>query len=156
MPSTIPVQGHLSYDGTDLQTANLRIFLQIVSGGPDDTPEIRGEDSSTPYREGQRYGPRRENRLAIMLEGWVAGRGVGETAQRADTARARQELRQLFDPTAGEATLHLETEDGVEWAIDAYPEAIVWQAPNQGIPTHREVSVRLIAIDPPHWAATGS
>lgn len=156
MPSTIPVQNHLSYKGTDLQTANLRIFLQIVSGGPDDTPEVRGQDSRTPYRDGQTYGPRREDRLPIMLEGWVAGVGSTETVQRADTADARQQLRALFDPTGGEGALHIETEDGVEWSIAAYPEAIVWQAQNEGIPTHREVSVRLIAIDPPHWTATGS
>lgn len=155
MPSTIPVQDHLSYSGTDLQDYP-RIFLQIVSGGPDDTPEVRGTDSRTPYLEGQTYGPRREDKLAIMLEGWVAGQGVGETAQRADTAQARHELRSLFSPTAGPDTLHIETEDGVEWEIEAYPEVIVWQAANEGIPTHREVSIRLIAIDPPHWTGTAS
>lgn len=155
MPSTIPVQDHLSYSGTDLQDYP-RIFLQLASGGPDDTPDVRGTDSRTPYREGQTYGPRREDRLVIMLEGWVAGRGATEMLQRADTARARQELHDLFDPIGGPDTLHVETEDGVEWEIEAYPEVIVWQAPNQGIPTHRTVSVRLIAIDPPHWEATGS
>ncbi len=155
MPSDIAVQGHLSYAGTDLQDYP-RIFLQLTEGGPDDTPEVRGSDRTMPYREGQLYGPRRENRLGIMLKGWVAGQGIGETAQRADTAQARQALRVLFDPTAGPATLHVETEDGVEWEIEAFPEVIVWQAPDEGIPSHRGVSVRLTAIDPPHWTPTGS
>ena len=155
MPSTIPVQGHLSYAGTDLQDYP-RILLQIAEGGPDDTPETRGEDRTTPYYTGQVYGPRREHRLAIMLRGFVCGQGSTETAQRADTAQARAQLRALFDPTGGEATLNVETEDGVEWEIQAYPEVIVWQPPDEGIPTYRTVSVRLIAIDPPHWSGTGS
>jgi hypothetical protein len=152
MPSTVAIQTGLTYDATDLQDFP-RVFLQIVSGGPWDTPETRGEDSRTPYRDGQTYGPRREDRLPIMLDGWVAGEGADEAAQRADTATARQELRVLFDPTRGPAVLHLETEDGTEWEIEAYPDVVVWQAAEQGIPTHREVSVRLIAIDPPHWTA---
>lgn len=155
MPSQVAVQNHLSYAGTDLQDFP-RIFLQISEGGPDDTPEVRGQDRTIPYRDGQIYSPRRENRLAITLRGWVAGQGATETLQRADTADARQQLRSLFDPTAGEQTLHVETEDGVEWEIEAYPEVIVWQAPDEGIPTHRTVQVRLIAINPPHWSPTGS
>lgn len=160
MPSDVAVQGHLSFTPAGGSLKELqdfpRIFLQIVSGGPDDTPEVRGQDSRTPYRDGQTYGPRREDRLPIMLEGWVAGQGSSEILQRADTATARHELRTTFDPTLGPGVLHLETEDGAEWEIDAYPEVVVWQAANQGIPTHREVSVRLIAIDPPHWTTTGS
>lgn len=151
----LAVQGHLSYSGTDLQDYP-RLFLRIIEGGPDDTPEVRGSDRTMPYRDGQLYGPRRENRLAIVLSGWIMGQGDTEVEQRADTAQARQEMRVLFDPTAGPATLHVETEDGVEWEIEAIPEAIIWQAMDQGIPTHRTLDVRLFAIDPPRWTGTGS
>lgn len=151
----LAVQAHLSYAGTDLQDFP-RIFLRLVEGGPDDTPDVRGGDRTMPYYTGQIYGPRREHRLPIVLRGWVAGQGATEVAQRADTAQARQQLRLLFDPTGGPETLHVETEDGVEWEIAAYPEVIVWEAPDEGIPTHRGVSVRLVAVDPPHWTATGS
>src|SRR4029077_20582411 len=93
MTSAIPVQDHLSFKKagagsfTDLQNLPTGIFLEIVSGGPDDTPEVRGTDSRTPYLAGQTYGPRREDRLVIMLEGWVAGAGATEVLQRAATAQ---------------------------------------------------------------------
>lgn len=151
----VAVQEHLSYEGTNLQSGT-RIFLQLSEGGPDDTPETRGENRTIPYRSGQVYAPRREHRLTILLKGWVAGSGSTEVAQRADTADARQTLRALFDPTAGPGTLHVESEDGVEWTIEAYPEVIVWEPMDEGIPTFRHVQVRLIACDPPHWSPTGS
>lgn len=155
MPSEVFVQNHLSYAGTDLQDFP-RICLQLVEGGPDDTPEVRGDDRLIPYLSGQVYGNRRYHRLPIVIRGWVAGQGVSEVLQRADTAQARQELRVLFDPTGGPATLHVETEDGVEWEIEAYPEGIIWQPVDEGIPTMRKVSVRLMAVDSAFWAATGS
>lgn len=155
MPTTAAVLTGLTYKSTDLQDFP-RIFLQLVEGGPDDTPETRGENSTTPYRRGQTYGPRRADRLPIMLKGWVAGDGVDEDAQRADTAAARQELKALFDVEGGEGVLAATTEDGTDWTINAYPEVIVWQAGDEGIPTHRGVSVRLIACDPPEWEAGGS
>jgi hypothetical protein len=155
MPSEVFVQNHLSYAATDLQDFP-RICLRLVEGGPDDTPEVRGEDRTIPYLDGQVYGNRRNHRLPIVIRGWVAGQGSTEVLQRADTAQARQELRVLFDPTGGPQTLHVETEDGVEWEIEAYPEGIVWQAPDQGVPTHRTVSIRLAAIDAAFWTPSGS
>ncbi len=153
----LAVQGRLSYGGTDLQDWP-RIFLRLVEGGPDDTPDVRGEDRTMPYRDGQLYGNRRENVLVIRLKGWVAGEGDDELEQRADTALVRRELRALFAPDAGPATLHVEMEDGIDYEIEAFPDSagILWQAPDEGVPTFRELSVKLIAIDPPHWTPTGS
>lgn len=155
MTELIAVQWHLSYKGTNLQDFP-RIWLRIIEGGPDDIPDVRGRDVVIPGRTGQIYGSRKEHRLGIMLRGWVAGAGPTEVLQRRDTALARQALHDLFDPTGGEGTLHVETEDGVEWEIEAFPEALIWQANDEGIPTHRTVSVRLTAVDPPYWTTTGS
>jgi hypothetical protein len=154
MPSTVAVLSGLTYKGTDLQDFP-RVFLQITEGGPETSPETRGTNSTTPYRDGQRYGPRRADRLAITLTGWVAGEGDDEAEQRADTAAARRELFALFDVTAGEGDLVVNTEDGTEWTIAAYPEVFLpeWMPP---VPTHQGISVRLVAIDPPEWEATGS
>ena len=138
---------------TDLQTIVSgvpRVFLELIEGGPHATPETRGADRTMPYRTGQLYGPRRADRLPILLRGWVTGTGATEALQRSDTAAARAEMRSLFDPTAGPGELKVTTEQGTVWTITPYPEVIVWEAELQA-PTHQGLSVRLIAIDPPSW-----
>jgi hypothetical protein len=144
MPSDVAVLNGLTYSAVDLQDFP-RVYLEIVEGAPDFTPEVRGEDRTVPYRSGQVYSPRRYHRLPILLQGWVAGEGMDEAAQRADTAAARQELRTLFDPTAGLDALSVTTEDGTVWTIEAYPESVVWEA-RPVVPTHWPVMVRLVAI----------
>ena len=154
MPSTIAVLTGLTYKGTDLQDFP-RIFLQIVEGGPETSPETRGSNSTTPYRDGQTYGPRRADRLPIMLRGWVSGQGATEALARADTAVARRALFTLFDVTAGVGELAVTTEDGTQWTISAYPEVFLPEM-EPTIPGHQGISVRLVAIDPPEWTAVGS
>jgi hypothetical protein len=149
MPSELALLTGLTYKGTDLQ-AFPRIFLEIVEGGPDTSPEVRGGDRRMPYRRGQIYGPRRADRLPIQLKGYVAGDGANEVDQRSDTAVARQELYTLFDVEGGEGTLLATTEDGTVWTIEAYPEVFLPEL-EPVAPTHWGVSVRLIAIDPPNW-----
>lgn len=139
---------------TDLQDFP-RVFLQIAEGGPETSPDTRGSNSTTPYRDGQRYGPRRADRLPIMLNGWVEGEGDTTDERWADTATARRELFELFEVTAGEGVLSVTTEDGTVWTINAYPEVFLpeWQP---ATPLKQGISVRLVAIDPPEWEATGS
>jgi hypothetical protein len=160
MPSAVAVLTGLTFQkagamsAVDLQDFP-RVFLQIVEGGPDASPSMRGADRTMPYRRGQIFGPKRADRLAIQLEGWVAGEGDDEAEQRADTATARQEMFALFDTEAGEGTLTVVTEDGTTWEANAYAEVCLPDAQPK-VPTHCGVSVRLIAIDPPNWVATGS
>lgn len=151
MPSTVAVLTGLTYRGTDLQDFP-RIFLQLVEGGPDASPEMRGEDRVIPYRRGRIHGPKRADRLPIMLKGWVAGEGADEATQRADTALARQELKALFDPELGEGELKVATEDGTVWTANAESEVFLPES-DPDIPTFWGVSVRLMAIDPPEWTA---
>ncbi|HEY6568549.1 MAG TPA: hypothetical protein VI341_13620 [Actinomycetota bacterium] len=155
MPSTIALITGLVYGGVDLQdlsAGHLRIFFEIRAGRPFDTPEVRGDDRTVPYREGQYYGPKRFDRLPILLVGFVAGEGSDEASQRSDTAAARWEMRTLFDPTAGEQVMTCTTEDGTDWTINPYPEALIWDEVPPAT-THWGASVRLMAIDPPYWTA---
>jgi hypothetical protein len=158
MPSDIAVLRNLTYQKagagspTDLQNWP-RIFLECIEGGPDWLAEYRGRDGVTPYRDGQRAGVWRPNRLGIMLSGAVQGTGADEDAQRSDTAQARQELFDLFEGRLP-GGLSLDTEDGVTWAIDARVETVLWGPPPA--PTYQPIVVRLIAIDPPYWTASGS
>lgn len=160
MPSTVAVLTGLTFEKagsgtpTDLQDFP-RVFFQLVEGGPDASPSMRGSDRTMPYRRGQIFGPKRADRLAIQLEGWVAGEGDDEAEQRSDTATARQEMFVLFDTEAGEGTLTVVTEDGMVWEATAYVEVFLPDALPK-VPTHCGISVRLIAIDPPNWTAVGS
>lgn len=150
----IAVWSALTYKGTTLQDWP-RIHLEIVEGGPDTSPETRGEDRTIPYLRGQVYGNRRATRLPIQLRGWVAGEGADEAAQRADTAAARQELYALFDVEGGDGELSVTTEDGTVWTIDAYPEVILPDSRPQ-VPTHWGIQIRLVAVTVPNWTAAGS
>lgn len=158
MTSEVAVFRDLTYKSTDLQTlssGHMRIYLELVEGGPDTSPDVRGADRTMPYRRGQLYGPRRAHRLPIALKGWVAGVGSTEAEQRSDTAIARQELFVLFDVEGGEGTLSVRTEDGTIWEVEAYPEVFLPEA-EPDVPTRWGIQVRLIAIDPPNWTAVGS
>lgn len=156
MPTAIGPYVNLTYKATDLHDFP-RIYFQIVEGGPDSSPEVRGEDRIIPYRRGQVYGNRRAHRLPIMLRGWVSGEGATESEQRADTAAARQELATLFDVEGGAGTLSVETEDGTTWEVEAFPEVFLPDSEaTVPVPTHWGVTVRLMAIDVPNWTAAGS
>lgn len=156
MPTNVGIYTNLTYKGTDLHDFP-RIFLRLIEGGPDTSPETRGDDRTIPYLRGQVYGNRRAHRLPIMLRGWVSGEGADEQAQRADTAAARQELAALFDVEGGVGALSVTTEDGTVWSIQAYPEVFLPDTETAvPVPTHWGITVRLMAIDPPNWTAAGS
>lgn len=151
MPSTVAVLTNLTYAATDLQNFP-RIFLEIIEGGPDELADLSGRDDPLLGTDGMWFRPRRRRRLPILLEGWVAGAGANEAAQRSDTADARQELLALFDPTAARGVLSVDTEDGTTWTIPAQPEMVV---PDRRpvVPARWGYSIRLVAVDPPYWTA---
>lgn len=160
MPSTVAVLRNLTFQkngagsATDLQDF-FRVWLELKAGGPDEAPEISGSDDPLVGADGQYTRPRRKRRLVILLEGFVAGEGADEDEMRSDTAIARQQLYSLFDVGAGIGTLSVDTEDGTTWTIPARPEAFIPDR-DPPAPTHWGVSVRLVAVDPPEWEATGS
>lgn len=154
MPSVLALVTGLEYDGTDLQDFP-RIFLELVSGGPWQTPDVRGGDSVVPGRDGQIERARRPDRLNILLKGVMYGEGTTREDQEADLVAAKLELAALFDPTLTARTLSCTLPGGQTATIEARAEIIVWPEVPEA-PTMTSVSVRLYAIDPPEWEVGGS
>jgi len=121
----------LTYDGFDLQTADLQIFLKIVQG-LNEPPSVRGEDYIVPARPGRVEANRINDVLNIVLEGYI----FADPAQ-TDTAGARasyrnnvQAIRNLFRPDRDRASLVATLEEGSVWTIEALPlSGQVWSEP---------------------------
>lgn len=144
MTTPVAVVG-LTYDGTDVQDADLGLFLEIVKG-LNETPEVRGTDTTVPGLDGRIPRNRVTDRLAIELRGMLMATGMDESAQRSDFATMRQQVRMLFDPTKMPADLVAELEDGSTATISARPlPTLLWR---QGPPGYAELSVELESVDP--------
>lgn len=113
----------VEYDGTDVQTSDLGIFLEITAG-LDDSAEVRGEDVTIPYSPGRLPRPRRFDRRRILLEGFVRGLGETRAEAMADYRTNRRLLAATFDPERETATLRVVLEDGDVARIDARPLSI--------------------------------
>ena len=141
----------ISYDGTDVQTSDLGIHLEIVAG-LDDSPDIRGQDVTVPYLDGRVVQPRRFDKRRILLEGFVRGIGASNDLARMDYRANRRVLANLFDNTGLPATLRLVLEDGDVTRIEARPLSIVAV---ETIPSlYANVSIELEAVS--DWEGLGS
>ena len=78
MTNAVAVIG-LTFDGTDLQTADFGIFLEIVRG-LNEQPVARGVDLVVPSRAGRIVRNRVGDALSIELRGYVMGTGAPATA----------------------------------------------------------------------------
>ncbi|HEY3435851.1 MAG TPA: hypothetical protein VGK41_09390, partial [Solirubrobacterales bacterium] len=91
----------LTYGGTSLQENPMGLHLEFVRG-LDEVPEVRGTDITIPHTEWQSARNRLYHARPILLEGYLAGIGVDETAQQADYRERVLELftgaSPLFDP----------------------------------------------------------
>ncbi len=154
MPSAVALITNLEYEGTDLQDFP-RIFLEIVSGLPWHSPDVRGGDSTVPKRDGQIERARRPNRLNILLKGVMYGDGATRAEQESDLVTAKLELAALFSPVLTAGTLSCTLPDGQTATIEARTELIVWPEVPEA-PTMTSVNIRLYAIDPPEWSLGGS
>jgi hypothetical protein len=141
----------LTYRGTDLQSADLDIFFEIVRGLAE-PPSVRGEDWIVPARAGRLPTNRVADVLRIELRGHVRGSGVDEDAQRADFAANRATVRALFSPTLDPGPLVATLEDGSVQNVDARTLDTIW---NQVQPSFAFVSVQLESVDP-DWLAGAS
>jgi hypothetical protein len=118
----------LTYDGTDLQPADLSFHLQIVKG-LNETPQVRGIDVTVPALAGRVEANRINDVLPIVLEGFC--RADPATTTQA-TARSSyrdkvQVLRALFSPTRARANLVASLEDGTTITISARPlPGMIW------------------------------
>lgn len=110
----------LAYDGVDVQTSDLQIFLEIIWGT---TPSVRGSDVIVPGLAGRIEGNRINDLLVIPLEGLVRANPATTTTA---TARASfrdnvQTVRSLFAPNRARANLVATLEDGTTATISARP-----------------------------------
>lgn len=141
----------LTYDGTDIQAADLSIHLEIVEG-LHDSPEVRGEDVVVPYLDGRVARPRRFDRRRPVLRGWVQGVGDTLALARSDFRTSMKTLNVLFDNTREPAILRAVLEDGDIARIYARPLNILV---SEVIPSLvAEVSIELEAVS--DWEGLGS
>lgn len=116
--ATIP----LTYAGTDLQPANLQIFLELVLG-LSEAPSVRGTDIIVPALAGRVEGRRVNDFVAIELRGWVRADPATTTTatQRASYRANMKALRALFATNRARADLVATLEDGTTATISARP-----------------------------------
>ena len=132
----------LTYKGTDLQTLDHRIFLEVAEG-LSNLPELRGDDYRVGGRPGADVRVRLPDLLGIMLLGWT--KNPSWAAYRATIL----ELQRLFRPQAGPGALVATLESGVVVTAQARALALV-PSPEDPGPTKR-LSVTMEAVDPPYW-----
>lgn len=121
----------LTYDGTDLQTSDLQIFLEIVHG-LNETPSVRGIDVVVPGLAGRIEGNRINDVLVITLEGLIrADPAETTTAGAQESYRDNcQAVRALFAPDRLRADLVATLEDGTTLTISARPmPGMIWSEP---------------------------
>jgi hypothetical protein len=143
----------LRYDGTDLQTDDIR--LEIRSGLHDGL-DVRGKDITVPYLEGQLSRPRRAHDRRIVLGGPVQGNGLDEenTSRMASFRSSLFLLDQLFDPARDEAELEATLETGQIATINARP--LPGLVIEERIASHyADVSITLLAVSP-YWLVSSS
>lgn len=133
----------LTANSTDVQDADLGIFLEIVRG-LNESPSVRGTDTIVPGLAGRVARNRVADVLTIELRGIVTGAGADEAAQRSDYRTNVNTVRALFDPTSL-VTLVAALEDGTSATITARPLNLVW---DQLLPTLANVSIEMESIDP--------
>lgn len=144
------------FDGTNLIQSSgglIRLCLRITHGLYDGL-QARGTDSTIPSAAGQVARSRVAHQRIIELEGWAAGTGASETAQRADMVDLLDELAALFDPTKMPQTLSVTRMDGSVMTTQARPmdDLIITDI---GIPAYRKVAVSLLCVEP-GWTPAGS
>jgi len=140
----------LTYDATDLQEADLGIFLEIVRG-LSEPPAVRGVDTVVPSLAFRVPRARIADYLVLELRGFVRGEGADEEAQRSDVRDKIDTLRALFDPAADPADLVATCEDGTIRTISCRTLSIVYA---DVLPTHKTLSVELEAYE--DWQVSGS
>lgn len=142
----------LTYDGSDLQAANLTIFLEIRRG-LNEVPSVRGRDTVVPVLAGRIARSRVVDVLAIELYGLIC---ADPTISDPDLAAASYyanwaSVRALFasdrDPANLVATVGL-----ADQVISARPQNIITVREQPGV--FAIVSIELEGLG--DWAAAGS
>ena len=154
MTSLVATLG-LTYDAEDVQSTD-GIFLEIVSGLYDGI-DVRGDDVTVPYADGQVSRPRRRHNRKIGLKGYVRGGDPLATTvieRQMDYSTKRRFFDTLFDPARLPATLIVLMPDGLTTAtIEARPLNFI---PTLIVPSEFcYMDVEMLSVDPDWtWAAS--
>lgn len=141
MPNPASVIG-LTYKGTDLQTADHRIFLEVAEG-LGNLPELRGGDFTVGGMPGKRALNRLPDSLGLMLVGWTKN----ATWQAYRTTIL--ELQRLFRPLAGPGPLVATLEDGTVLTAQARALSMLPSPDDPG--ATKRLAVTMDATEPPYW-----
>jgi len=138
------------YAGTDVQHADLGIFLEIIRGLLE-SPTVRGRDVTVPGLAGRIEANRENDTLMILLEGVVGPDAADVTleAQLASYEVNRQAVRTLFATKRARADLVVSL-PGSTATISARPMNLIWKEIVQGV--FAEVSIELEGYD--DWVIT--
>jgi hypothetical protein len=150
MSSPIALVG-LTYDGVDLQPADLQFFL-VITHGLNETPTVRGVDVVVPALAGQIEYNRVNDTLPLVLEGFCRADPEAGTADEAHQSyRSNQQaLRSLFASNRARADLVALLEDGTQLRISARP--LPGQMWVENVPsTFSTISIELTGND--DWVA---
>lgn len=147
MTSPIAVVG-LVYDGHDLQVWPDLMIDELVTGGPGELAEVRGDDWTVPSLEGRQEGVWVYDYRPITLRGQISGSGSTEAARRSAAWTNRLTFASWFDPRVS-AELQATLPNGQVWTIDARPiPPILW---TEADPTlFKPVTVELASLSP-NW-----
>jgi hypothetical protein len=112
----------ITYDGSDLQAANLSVFFWIAKG-LFEVPTVRGEDVTVAALAGQSERNRLNHTLPIEIRGQVT---ADPSITDLEDARASfwdnyLVIRTLFAPNRLRATLTATLPNGAEYSISARP-----------------------------------
>jgi len=152
MTSPVAVYG-LSYDGTDLQAADLSMFFWIVKGlwTP---PTVRGTDTIIPALAGRAEGLRLNDYLEIELLGQITADPdiLTSHARHESFEQNAQTFRTLFAPSRTTADLVVTLGGTTQKRISARPLNWTWDERVPGL--HARVSLEMQGLD--DWADEGS
>lgn len=120
MTSPVGVIG-LTYDGYDLQRADLNVLFQITEG-LDELPAVRQSDEIVPFRSGRLASLGIGDHRPIVATGWVAG---AAPAPQASYRAYLDGLKKVLDPARLPATLVATLTDGTMRWIPAVPRSLI-------------------------------
>jgi hypothetical protein len=132
----------LTFDGTDLQTADRTMICRITKG-LNGAPQVRGRDTVIPHAAGRTARSRQADQLVVEVECWIL-------ADDPDTFRTRhRELMTLFDGVDSPRVLSCLLEDGGTATINARPIPPILET--EPVPSHvARLDVQLESVDP-YW-----
>ena len=116
----------LTFAGTDIQHADLGIFLELASG-LNEPPSVRGKDLVVPGTAGRTVRNRVADNRKIELVGMISGHGSTYALAKADFRYNMKAVQALFDATAAPATLQATLEDSTTASILARTVSMVWR-----------------------------